>query len=151
MNHVQVLTSALNNAKIASEHSQQSASEAAAELASQTAMVGQAKAKVEAVTEQLNAARIDFEATQESAHKASASAQQAQNNANEAASHAAAVSFSTHDVLPEHDDTGYHHGGEEEAESAPEIQVSALERKGEAANHNYEDSLKPSNHRFAGY
>jgi hypothetical protein len=39
MNHVQILTSAVNNAQIASEHAQQSASEAAAELASQTSMV----------------------------------------------------------------------------------------------------------------
>ncbi|XP_058822075.1 tol-Pal system protein TolA-like [Topomyia yanbarensis] len=89
LNHVQVLTAALNNAQVASEHAQQAASEAAAELASQTQMVGAAKSRVESIEEQLNAARVDFEATQEAAHKASASAQEAQNNAAEAAAHAA--------------------------------------------------------------
>lgn len=37
--------------------------------ASQTQMVGSAKAKVEQLEEQLKSARIDFEATQEAAHK----------------------------------------------------------------------------------
>lgn len=57
MNHVQVLTAALNNAQTASEHAQQSATEAAAELASQTAMVGTAKVRLEQIEEQLHSAR----------------------------------------------------------------------------------------------
>lgn len=70
LNHVAVLTSALNNAQIASEHAQQSATEAAAELASQTSMVGSAKKKVEELEEHLHRARIDFEATKSAAEKA---------------------------------------------------------------------------------
>lgn len=53
----QVLTAALNNAQTTAEHAQQSATEAAGELASQQAMVGAAKHKVEQVEEQLHAAR----------------------------------------------------------------------------------------------
>lgn len=57
LNHVSVLQAALNNAQTASEHAQQSATEAAAELASQTAMVGTAKNRVETIEEQLHSAR----------------------------------------------------------------------------------------------
>lgn len=57
LNHVSVLQAALNNAQSASDHAQQSATEAAAELASQTAMVGTAKTRVETIEEQLHAAR----------------------------------------------------------------------------------------------
>ncbi|XP_062557074.1 uncharacterized protein LOC134221925 [Armigeres subalbatus] len=89
LNHVQVLTAALNNAQVAADHAQQAASEAAAELASQSQMVGTAKVKLESIEDQLNAARVDFEATQEAAHKAAYSAQEAQKNAAEAAAHAA--------------------------------------------------------------
>lgn len=52
-----VLTAALNNAQTAAEHAQQSAQEAAHELASQQAMVGSAKQRVELVDEQLHSAR----------------------------------------------------------------------------------------------
>lgn len=54
---IQVLTAALNNAQTSAEHAQQSATEAAAELASQQSMVGTAKQKVEQVDEQLHSAR----------------------------------------------------------------------------------------------
>lgn len=57
MNHVQVLTAALNHAQATSEHTQQSATEAAAELASQTSMVGTAKARLDQLEEQLHSAR----------------------------------------------------------------------------------------------
>lgn len=83
-----VLTAALNNAQSTSEQTQNSASEAAAELASQTSMVGTAKSKLEHLQEQLHNARLDFEATREAAENAAHSAQEAQNNANEAAIHA---------------------------------------------------------------
>lgn len=43
--------------KTAAEHAQQSAQEAAGELASQQSMVGQAKQRVELIEEQLHAAR----------------------------------------------------------------------------------------------
>lgn len=52
-----MLTAALNNAQSSAEHSQQSANEAAHELASQQSMVGSAKQKVELIEEQLHAAR----------------------------------------------------------------------------------------------
>lgn len=52
-----VLTAALNNAQSTAEHAQQSAQEAAGELASQQAMVGSAKQRVELIEEQLHAAR----------------------------------------------------------------------------------------------
>lgn len=55
-----VLTAALNNAQTAAEHAQQSAQEAAHELASQQAMVGSAKQRVELVEEQLHAARYNI-------------------------------------------------------------------------------------------
>lgn len=83
-----MLTAALNNAQSTSEQTQSAASEAAAELASQTSMVGTAKSKLEHLQEQLHNARIDFEATREAAEHAAHSAQEAQNNANEAAIHA---------------------------------------------------------------
>ncbi|XP_058445818.1 uncharacterized protein LOC131426984 [Malaya genurostris] len=89
LNHVQVLTAALNNAQVASEHTQQAANEASTELASQNQMVGTAKARVESIEEQLRAAQVDYEATLEAAHKAAGSAQEAQKNAAEAASYAA--------------------------------------------------------------
>lgn len=83
-----MLTAALNNAQATSEQTQSAASEAAAELASQTSMVGTAKSKLEHLQEQLHNARLDFEATRQAAEKAAQSAQEAQNNANEAAIHA---------------------------------------------------------------
>lgn len=67
-----VLTAALNNAHTSAEHAQQSAQEAAHELASQQSMVGTAKQRVESIEEQLHAARIDFEATQHAASSAAA-------------------------------------------------------------------------------
>ncbi|XP_055378127.1 uncharacterized protein LOC129609905 isoform X1 [Condylostylus longicornis] len=111
LNHVAVLTAALNNAQAAAEHAQKAAAEAAAELASQTSMVGQAKTKLEDVEQQLHNARLDYEATREAAQKASNSAQEAQNNANEAALHASiglhesvvAVSGHENDFSQNHD------------------------------------------------
>ncbi|XP_036342055.1 uncharacterized protein LOC118751353 [Rhagoletis pomonella] len=88
INHVSVLTAALNNAQSASELTQRAASEAAAELASQIDMVSQAKAKLEQVESQLYTARLDYEETKEAAEKATLSAQEAQINANDAAVHA---------------------------------------------------------------
>ncbi|CAD6996465.1 uncharacterized protein LOC101463150 [Ceratitis capitata] len=88
INHVSVLTAALNNAQSASELTQRAASEAAAELASQIDMVAQAKAKLEQIESQLYTARLDYEETKEAAEKATSSAQEAQINANDAAVHA---------------------------------------------------------------
>ena len=88
LNHVSVLTAALNNAQSASELAQKSASEAAAELASQIDMVAQAKGKLEQVEAQLYTARLDYEETKDAAEKATLSAQEAQLNANDAALHA---------------------------------------------------------------
>lgn len=88
INHVSVLTAALNNAQSASELAQKSASEAAAELASQIDMVAQAKGKLEQTESHLYAARLDYEETREAADKATISAQEAQLNANDAALHA---------------------------------------------------------------
>ncbi|XP_075145918.1 uncharacterized protein LOC142220597 [Haematobia irritans] len=88
LQHVSVLTAALNNAQAASELAQKSASEAAAELASQIDMVAQAKAKLEQVESQLYTARLDYEETRDAAEKATHSAQEAQLNANDAGLHA---------------------------------------------------------------
>ncbi|XP_037948572.1 uncharacterized protein LOC119683921, partial [Teleopsis dalmanni] len=88
INHVSVLTAALNNAQAASELAQKAASEAAAELASQIDMVAQAKTKLEQVESHLYSARLDYEETKEAAAKATQSAQEAQINANDAAVHA---------------------------------------------------------------
>ncbi|KAI8129231.1 hypothetical protein CVS40_1360 [Lucilia cuprina] len=88
LNHVSILTAALNNAQSASELAQKSASEAAAELASQIDMVAQAKTKLEQIDTQLYAARLDYEETKDAAEKATLSAQEAQLNANDAALHA---------------------------------------------------------------
>lgn len=88
INHVSVLTAALNNAQSASELAQKSASEAAAELASQIDMVAQAKGKLEQTESHMYAARLDYEETREAADKATISAQEAQLNANDAALHA---------------------------------------------------------------
>lgn len=167
LNHVQVLQSALNNAQVAAEHAQQSASEAAAELASQTQMVGTAKQRVEALEEQLNAARVDFEATQEAAHKAAASAQEAQNNAAEAAAHAAiplvhvAQSIdhgSSHTlqakigkVGPSTKSFGKQHQQQQHELASSEDEINSGEIE-VAANHNYGD-FQPSQQtfNFAGY
>lgn len=141
MNHLAILTAALNNAQTSSEHAQQAAGEAAAELASQTAMVGAAKQRVEAIDEQLHAARIDFEATQQLAQKAASSAQQAQNVAAEAAAHAAiGLHESTQHV--HHGGGGGGGGGDYSHEAVAEL----------AANHNYGD-FSPSlqQYSFAGY
>lgn len=133
--------------QVASEHAQQSASEAAAELASQTQMVGAAKARVESIEEQLNAARVDFEATQEAAHKASASAQEAQNNAAEAAAHAAL----THRV-----GVVDHQSIQAKSYKAQSLQsqaddINSAEYEG-PANHKYND-FKPSqqSYNYPGY
>ncbi|XP_067648061.1 myosin-2 heavy chain [Eurosta solidaginis] len=88
INHVSVLTAALNNAQSASELTQRAASEAAAELASQIDMVAQAKSKLEQIESQLYTARLDYEETKKAAEKATQSAQEAQYNANDAAVHA---------------------------------------------------------------
>lgn len=88
LQHVSVLTAALNNAQAASELAQKSASEAAAELASQIDMVAQAKAKLEQIESHLYSARLDYEETKEAAEKATHSAQEAQLNANDAGLHA---------------------------------------------------------------
>lgn len=117
-----MLTISFHNFK---EHAQQAATEAAAELASQTSMVGLAKARVEAIEEQLHSARIDFEATQHAAAKAAQSAAQAQNNAAEAAAHAA---------------IGLH-----------ETQSGGGDDSGEAPNHNYGDFKASQQYSFAGY
>ncbi|GAB0088898.1 hypothetical protein DMENIID0001_033620 [Sergentomyia squamirostris] len=121
LNHVTVLTQALNNAQLTADHAQQSAQEAAAELASQTAMVGAAKTRLEAIEEQLHSARIDFEATQVAAQKAAASAQEAQNNAAEAAIHA---QVGAHEVVSHHDSIGH---GTETEDHVEDV----------ATNHNY--------------
>ncbi|XP_073818636.1 LOW QUALITY PROTEIN: uncharacterized protein [Musca autumnalis] len=88
LQHVSVLTAALNNAQAASELAQKSASEAAAELSSQIDMVAQAKAKLEQIESHLYSARLDYEETKEAAEKATHSAQEAQFNANDAGLHA---------------------------------------------------------------
>ncbi|XP_065354764.1 uncharacterized protein LOC135949206 [Calliphora vicina] len=88
LNHVSILTAALNNAQSASELSQKAASEAAAELASQIDMVAQAKTKLEQIETQLYTTRLDYEETKDAAEKATLSAQEAQLNANDAAQHA---------------------------------------------------------------
>lgn len=88
LNHVSVLTAALNNAQSASELAQKSASEVAIELASQINMVAQAKDKLEQIESQLFNARLDYEETKDAAEKATLSAQKAQLNANDAALHA---------------------------------------------------------------
>ncbi|EDV43141.1 uncharacterized protein Dana_GF16671 [Drosophila ananassae] len=88
INHVNVLTAALNNAQSASELAQKAASEAAAELASQIDMVAQAKSKLEHAESHAYAARLDYEETRDAAEKATLSAQEAQVNANDAALHA---------------------------------------------------------------
>ncbi|XP_068152572.1 uncharacterized protein CG45076 [Drosophila tropicalis] len=88
INHVSVLTAALNNAQASSELAQKAASEAAAELASQIDMVAQAKAKLEYAETHAYAARLDYEETRDAAEKATLSAQEAQLNANDAALHA---------------------------------------------------------------
>nr|XP_032295423.1 uncharacterized protein LOC6631276 [Drosophila virilis] len=88
INHVSVLTAALNNAQSASELAQKAAAEAAAELSSQIDMVAQAKSKLEQTESQAYAARLDYEETREAAEKATLSAQEAHLNANDAALHA---------------------------------------------------------------
>ncbi|KAM8706319.1 hypothetical protein ACLKA7_010574 [Drosophila subpalustris] len=88
INHVNVLTAALNNAQSASELAQKAAAEAAAELSSQIDMVATAKGKLEQTESQAYAARLDYEETREAAEKATLSAQEAQLNANDAALHA---------------------------------------------------------------
>ncbi|CAD7093542.1 unnamed protein product [Hermetia illucens] len=79
--HVSVLVAALNNAQQASERSEENAKAAAAELASQTTMVGEAKGRLDTITGKLRAAHIDFEATKKAASEASAAAEEAQRNA----------------------------------------------------------------------
>ncbi|XP_064549531.1 uncharacterized protein LOC135436063 [Drosophila montana] len=88
INHVSVLTAALNNAQSASELAQKAVAEAAAELSSQIDMVAQAKSKLEQTESQAYAARLDYEETREAAEKATLSAQEAHLNANDAALHA---------------------------------------------------------------
>ncbi|XP_053966411.1 uncharacterized protein LOC128868393 [Anastrepha ludens] len=88
INHVSVLTAALNNAQSGSELAQRAASEAAAELASQIDMVAQSKAKLEQIESHVYTARLDYEETKDAAEKATLSAQEAQINANDAAVHA---------------------------------------------------------------
>uniref|UniRef100_A0A1A9WH12 Uncharacterized protein n=1 Tax=Glossina brevipalpis TaxID=37001 RepID=A0A1A9WH12_9MUSC len=110
INHVSILTAALNNAQSASELAQKAASEAAAELASQIDMVAQAKKKVETIESQLYTTRLDYEETKDAAEKATYSAQAAQHNANDAALHAnvelSAASGSNLEALQ---DVGEHH------------------------------------------
>lgn len=88
--HVAVLTAALNSAQAAAEHSERAANHAEAELASQTAMVGKAKGRLDSIAQKLHAAQIDFEATKEAAGKATAAAQEAQSNAAQAGAYASA-------------------------------------------------------------
>uniref|UniRef100_A0A1I8NNW0 Uncharacterized protein n=1 Tax=Stomoxys calcitrans TaxID=35570 RepID=A0A1I8NNW0_STOCA len=106
LQHVSVLTAALNNAQAASELAQKSASEAAAELASQIDMVAQAKAKLEQVESQLYTARLDYEETKDAAEKATQSAQEAQLNANDAGLHAnVELSDSSASVVVSHENS----------------------------------------------
>lgn len=79
-NHISVLTAALNSAKLVSEQTKKAADEAAAELASQSAMIGESKSTLKALENQLHAARIDYEGTKQAAEKATLAAQQAQKN-----------------------------------------------------------------------
>ncbi|KAJ8679645.1 hypothetical protein QAD02_015432 [Eretmocerus hayati] len=81
MHQVQVITTALNAAQATSQHASTAASEAAAELAAQTAMVGAAKARVQALEDQLRHARVDFEAAQRANLQAAQAARLAQNEA----------------------------------------------------------------------
>lgn len=133
--------------QVASEHAQQAASEAAAELASQTQMVGAAKARVENIEEQLNSARVDFEATQEAAHKAASSAQEAQNNAAEAAAHAA-ISHRSGTVAGEHQ---HQHQHNLQHQLQHQIQAKAFNAKGahqQGDDINSAEQDAPSNHKF---
>ena len=103
----------MNAAQATSQHASAAASEAAAELAAQTAMVGAAKARLQAIEHQLHLARIDFEAAQNANYDAAHYAQVAQNNAAAAAAHAAHVA--NHQYHHEHDGhqhghDGHHHG-----------------------------------------
>ncbi|OXU31639.1 hypothetical protein TSAR_016129, partial [Trichomalopsis sarcophagae] len=105
MHQVQVITTALNAAQATSEHASAAASAAAGELAAQTAMVGAAKARLQAIEDQLHHARIDFEAARAANFKAAHAAQVAQNNAAAAAAHAAEVANAIH----HHHDHGHGH------------------------------------------
>uniref|UniRef100_A0A1B0FGD2 Uncharacterized protein n=1 Tax=Glossina morsitans morsitans TaxID=37546 RepID=A0A1B0FGD2_GLOMM len=110
INHVSILTAALNNAQSASDLAQKAASEAAGELASQIDMVAQAKKKVEAIETQLYTTRLDYQETKDAAEKATYSAQAAQHNANDAALHAnVELSASSGGSLQTLQDVGEHH------------------------------------------
>lgn len=80
----------MNSAQATLDHANQAATEAAGELASQTAMVGTAQQRLDALQDQLHRAQVDFEATQAAAQNAASAAQVAQSNAAEAAAAAAA-------------------------------------------------------------
>ncbi|CAG9808716.1 unnamed protein product [Chironomus riparius] len=142
LQHLQLLQTALNNAQTAGEHAQQSASEASAELASQTNMVGKAKARVEKIGEQLHQARIDYEATVKAANDAQTSAQIAQNNAAEAA---AKASLSTvHEVSS--GSYGHGHGHLDAHESTKTLTVaspssSPHSSSGSSSNSHERDSI----------
>lgn len=88
INHVSVLTAAVNNAKAVAEHAEQTSSEVSNQMATQSSMVGQAKSRLEQLEEQLKQASIDYEATKEAALKAASAAAEAQVNASKAAAHA---------------------------------------------------------------
>ncbi|KAK2589108.1 hypothetical protein KPH14_001934 [Odynerus spinipes] len=102
MHQVQVITAALNAAQATSDHANQAAAEAQAELAAQTSMVGQAKSRAETIDEQLTAARVDYEATQAAAQKAANAASAAQSNAAAAAAHAANAAAANDSRTPQY-------------------------------------------------
>lgn len=88
INHVSVLTAAVNNAKAVAEHAEQTSHEVANQMATQSSMVGQAKSRLEQLEGQLKQASIDYEATKEATLKAASAAAEAQVNASKAAAHA---------------------------------------------------------------
>lgn len=103
---------------------------------SQTAMVGTAKARLEAIEEQLHSARIDFEATQDAAQKAAASAQEAQNNAAEAAVHAS---------------IGLHESGSSSGSGGDGHTSGGGGGDDFASNHNYGEYKPVQQYSYAGY
>ncbi|CAD7093555.1 unnamed protein product [Hermetia illucens] len=86
---VSEVTSALNSAQGVAVHAEEAAQKAAAELASQIAMVSKAKARLQSIEHQLNTVLLEYAATQEAAEKAAAAAQEAQHNAAQAGQRAA--------------------------------------------------------------
>lgn len=116
---LQVITTALNAAQETSEHTSAASSAAAAELAAQTAMVGAAKARLQALEDQLHHTRVDFEAARHHNLRAAAAALLARNNAEAAAAHAAEVTGKKADED--------HGSGEDEQEKHESMQIHQVQ------------------------